>query len=56
VQRVNDTWYYRRSVPLSNKLHTACVQCHANFNSELFENNPGEWVGALVVGVPIRTR
>jgi hypothetical protein len=56
VQRVNDRWYYRRSVPLSNKLHTACVMCHANFNAELFEDNPGEWVGALVVGVPIRTR
>jgi hypothetical protein len=56
VQRVNDRWYYRRSVPLSNTLHTACVQCHANFTPELFENNPGEWVGALVVGVPINTR
>jgi hypothetical protein len=56
VQKVNDRWYYRRSVPLSNKLHTACVQCHTNFTSQLFQNNPGEWVGALVVGVPIRTR
>jgi hypothetical protein len=54
VQRVNDRWYYRRSVPLSNKLHTACVQCHTNFTPEFFEDNPGEWVGALVVGVPIR--
>jgi hypothetical protein len=31
------------------------VMCHANFNSDLFENNPGQWVGALVVGVPIRS-
>src|SRR5215475_9305024 len=30
VQKVNDTWYYRRSVPLSNKFHTACVLCHTN--------------------------
>lgn len=57
VQRVNDRWYYRRSVPLSNTLHTACVVCHTNFTPEFFANtnNPGQWVGALVVGVPIRT-
>jgi hypothetical protein len=55
VQKVNDRWYYRRSVPLSNTMHTACVQCHANFTPELFANNPGQWVGALVLGVPIRT-
>jgi hypothetical protein len=55
VQQVNDRWYYRRSVPLSNTMHQACVMCHTNFTSELFENNPGEWVGALVVGVPIRS-
>jgi hypothetical protein len=31
--------------------------CHANFTPEFFANidNPGQWVGALVVGVPIRT-
>ena len=28
VQRENDTWFYRRSVPLSNTLHVNCVQCH----------------------------
>ena len=55
VQKVNDTWVYRRSVPLSNTLHTACVQCHTNFTPEFFQrtNNPGEWVGALMLGVPI---
>ena len=53
MQRINDRWYYRRSVPLSNTMHQACVMCHTNFTSELFENNPGQWVGALVVGVPI---
>ena len=55
VQKVNDRWYYRRSVPLSNTMHQACVMCHSNFTSELFEDNPGQWVGALVVGVPIRS-
>jgi hypothetical protein len=55
VQKVNDSWYYRRSVPLSNTLHDACVLCHSNFTSEFFErtNNPGEWVGALMLRVPI---
>jgi len=57
VQKVNDTWYFRRSVPLTNKMHTACVLCHANFTPEFFAstNNPGEWVGALVLRVPIRS-
>ena len=57
VQKVNDTWYYRRSVPLNNKMHTACVLCHTNFTPEFFArtNNPGEFVGALVLRVPIRS-
>src|SRR5262245_54018673 len=56
VQKVNDTWFYRRTVPLSNKLHTACVMCHTNFTPEFFagSNNPDEWVGALMLSVPIR--
>ena len=56
VQKVNDTWYYRRSVPLSNTFHSACVLCHANFTAAFFEqtNNPGQWVGALILAVPIR--
>ena len=55
VQKVNNSWYYRRSVPLSNELHTACVLCHTNFTREFFAetDNPGEWVGALVLRVPI---
>ena len=50
-----DQWL-PRSVPLSNTLHTACVLCHANFTAEFFTrtNNPGQWVGALVLAVPIR--
>jgi hypothetical protein len=55
VQKINDRWYYRRSVPLSNTMHQACVMCHTNFTPELFANNPDQWVGALVVGVPIRS-
>ena len=56
VQQINDTWYFRRSVPLSNTLHPACVLCHANFTEDFFNrtNNPGQWVGALVLSVPIR--
>jgi hypothetical protein len=55
VQKVNDTWYYRRSAPLSNTFHNACVLCHTNFTPEFFANNdnPGQWVGALVLRVPI---
>ena len=57
VQKVNDTWYYRRSVPLTNTMHQACAQCHTNFTTEFFTNtnNPGQWVGALVLGVPIKS-
>ncbi len=56
VQKVNDTWLYQRSVPLSNTFHTACVLCHTNFTPQFFDstNNPGQWVGALVVAVPIK--
>jgi hypothetical protein len=49
------TWLYRRSVPLSNTFHRNCVLCHANFTQEFFDrtHNPGQWVGTLVLGVPI---
>jgi len=55
VEKVNDTWYYRRSVPLSNTFHQNCVVCHASFTQEFFDstNNPGQWVGSLVLAVPI---
>jgi hypothetical protein len=57
VQKVNDRWYYRRSVPLSNTLHANCVLCHTNFTPEFFNstNNPEQWVGTLILGVPIRS-
>jgi hypothetical protein len=56
VQKINDTWYYRRSVPLSNTLHPNCVLCHTNFTTEFFNRtgNPDQRVGALVLAVPIR--
>ena len=56
VQKVNDTWYYRRSVPLTNTMHPNCVLCHTNFTADFFNstNNPGQWVGTLVLGVPIK--
>ena len=50
VQKVNDRWLYRRSVPLSN-FHDACVLCHSNFGPK----NPAQQVGMLVLAVPIRT-
>ena len=55
VQKVDNAWYYRRSVPLSNTFHTACVLCHTNFTPQFFAqtNNSGEWVGALMLRVPI---
>ena len=57
VQKVNDTWVYRRSVPLSNTLHPNCVLCHTTFTAEFFDqtDNPNQMVGALVLTVPIRT-
>jgi hypothetical protein len=56
VERVGDRWYYRRSVPLSNTFHTSCVLCHSNFTQQFFDqtNNPGQWVGALTLRVPIK--
>ena len=53
----NGTWFYRRSVPLSNTFHPNCVLCHANFTPEFFSrtNNPGQWVGSLILAVPIES-
>src|SRR5262249_34023069 len=57
VQKVNDTWLYRRSVPLSNTFHQNCVLCHSNFTAAFFNstNNPGQWVGTLILSVPIKS-
>lgn len=56
VERVDNRWYYRRSLALSNTFHQACALCHTNFTPQFFQqtNNPGQWVGALTVRVPIR--
>lgn len=58
VERHGNRWYYRRSVALSNSFHTSCALCHTNFTPQFFEqtNNPGQWVGALTLRVPIKTR
>lgn len=55
VERVDGRWFYRRSLALSNSFHQACVLCHTNFTPEFFQrtNNPGQWVGALTLRVPI---
>jgi hypothetical protein len=56
VERVGNQWYYRRSIPLSNTFHQSCILCHTNFTDKFFRktNNPGQWVGALMLRVPIR--
>jgi hypothetical protein len=56
VERVGNRWYYRRSIPLSNTIHQACVLCHTNFTPEFFQqtNNPKQMVGALMLRVPIK--
>jgi len=56
VERVDNRWYYRRSMALSNTFHQACVLCHTNFTPQFFQqtNNPGQWVGALTLRVPIK--
>ena len=56
AERVGDRWYYRTSFPLSNKFHSSCVVCHTNFSKDFFDqtHNDGQWVGALVLRVPIK--
>ena len=56
VERHGNRWYYRRSVALSNTFHTSCALCHTNFTTEYFQqtNNPGQWVGALTLRVPVK--
>ena len=56
VERHGNRWYYRRSIALSNAMHTSCALCHANFTPQFFEqtNNDGQWVGALTLRVPVK--
>lgn len=56
VERHGNRWYYRRSIALSNAMHTSCALCHANFTPQFFQqtNNPGQWVGALTLRVPVK--
>ena len=51
VQKVQGKWYYRRSVALSN-FDPACAMCHSNFGPV----NPNQWVGALMLRVPVTDR
>jgi hypothetical protein len=55
VERHGNRWYYRRSIPLSNAIHTSCAQCHTNFTPQFFQDthNPDQWVGALTLRVPV---
>jgi len=48
VQQVDDRWYFRRSVPLSN-FRSECALCHTNFPAGPTQ----DWVGALMLRVPI---
>ena len=56
VERHGNRWYYRRSIALSNSFHASCAMCHTNFTPQFFEstNNPGQWVGALTLRVPVK--
>ena len=49
VQRVRGTWFYRRSIPLSN-FAPQCKLCHPNFA----DLAPTDNVGALMLKVPIK--
>lgn len=49
VQRVDNQWYYRRSIPLSN-FRSECALCHTNFPA----GPTSDWVGALMLRVPIQ--
>jgi hypothetical protein len=49
VQRIDDRWYYRRSIPLSN-FRVECSYCHTNFPT----GPTPDLVGALMLRVPIQ--
>jgi hypothetical protein len=49
VQKVENQWYYRRSIPLSN-FRAECAICHVNFPV----GPTPDRVGALMLRVPIK--
>ncbi len=49
VQRVDNKWYYRRSIPLSN-FRAECALCHINYPA----GPTPDLVGALMLRVPIK--
>jgi hypothetical protein len=44
TEKVNGSWWVRKSIAVSTGFSTSCVHCHANFATV---SNP--WVGALMV-------
>jgi hypothetical protein len=48
VERIDDQWYYRRSIPLSN-FRVECSYCHTNFPA----GPTPDLVGAIMLRVPI---
>ena len=48
VTKVDDRWYYRRSIALNTNFSPSCVLCHTQFGAN-------QWVGALMLRVPIKT-
>ena len=49
VESVGGTFYYRRSIPLSNTFHQAGVLCHTNFTDHFFKktDNPPRWTSQI---------
>ncbi len=48
-ENINDKWYYRRSVPLSN-FRAECSLCHVNFP----KGPTSDRVGALMLRIPVK--
>jgi hypothetical protein len=48
-EKVNEKWYYRRSVPLSN-FRAECSLCHVNFP----KGPTADRVGALILRIPVK--
>lgn len=49
VERKGNTWFYRRSIPLSN-FRSECALCHGNFPA----GPTPDWMGALMLKIPIK--
>lgn len=49
VEQIDDHWYYRRSIPLSNFV-PQCAMCHPNFAGL----SSSAWVGMVALRLPIK--